>query len=133
MADTDTLLKTVENEVIALHVVLQAWFRGEGTDDTGSVLKHFAKNYTMIGAAGRVLPLEAFAKALPTLRGSRPGLVMTIENVMLRHVFPGGVLATYREIQTQGETRTERWSSVTFQREPTGTLLWTFLHETFCD
>ncbi len=132
MTDTDTLLKTVQDEVVALHIVLQAWFRGEGANDINTVLKHFTPDYAMVGAAGRLLPLETFAKALPSLHGSRPGLVMTIEDVTLRHVFPGGVLATYREIQTQGETRTERWSSVTFREEQKGTLLWTFLQETFC-
>ncbi|GBQ32899.1 hypothetical protein ACLRDC_08340 [Gluconacetobacter sacchari] len=129
---TDRLLKAAHDEIVALHVVLQAWFRGEGTSDPATVLKHFTPDYAMVGAAGRLLPVETFATALPTLHGSRPGLVMTIEDVALRHVFPGGLLATYREIQTQGETRTERWSSVTFAEGPDDTLLWAFLQETFC-
>ncbi|GBQ94894.1 hypothetical protein AA23498_2138 [Acetobacter nitrogenifigens DSM 23921 = NBRC 105050] len=127
----EELLNKLETEVVDLHVVLQAWFRGEGGNDPSVVTRHFDADFQMVGAAGRVLSCAVFAAALPGLYGSRPGLVMEIQNVEIRHVFNGGVVGFYREIQTQGEQRTERWSSVVLVDGEEG-FVWKQLHETFC-
>lgn len=122
----------VSDEIVDLHRLLQAWFRGEGSENAQDILSHMAPSYMMVGAAGRVVTLETFEKVLPTLRGSRPGLIMEIFDVRICHTFPGGILAFYREVQTQGETRNERWSSVVFLESENGApLLWQHLHETF--
>ncbi|NVN11666.1 hypothetical protein [Nguyenibacter vanlangensis] len=128
----DHLETAVRDEIVALHHLLQAWFRAEGDDDSGPILARFDPGYTMIGAAGRVIRLDGFAKALPTFRGARPGLVMEIHDVQVCHRFDGGVLALYREVQSQGDTRNARWSSVLFVTGSDGkTLLWKHLQETF--
>ncbi|MFT8674996.1 MAG: hypothetical protein ABF990_09745 [Acetobacter sp.] len=125
-------LKAATQEIVDLHVLLQAWFRGEGSENPQDIIDHFAPGYEMVGAAGRRIGLDGFAAALPKLRGSRPGLVMEIEDVAIHTRVGDALLATYREVQTQGESRTERWSSALFVPGSTATgLAWSFLHETF--
>lgn len=120
-------------EIIELHRLLQDWFCGVGSSNPQDILDRMTPDYLMVGAAGRLVTLEMFAKVLPSLRGSRPGLVMQIEDVRILDVFDGGILAFYREIQTQGDTKTERWSSVLFRNAEQGKqLLWKYLQETFC-
>jgi len=126
-----TLETRVRDEIVALHDLLQAWFRGTGTDVPDTVLARFDTGYTMIGAAGSLIRLPDFVALLPKLRGSRPDLVMEIHDVRICHVFAGGVLALYREVQTAGDTSNARWSSVLFVADAEGVLLWKHLQETF--
>lgn len=127
----EKILKALKTEIMDLHVVLQAWFRGEGENDPSTVIRHFDADFQMVGAAGRVLSCAVFAAALPSLYGSRPSLVMEIQNVEIRHIFNGGIVGFYREIQTEEEKRTERWSSVVLVNREDG-FVWKQLHETFC-
>ncbi|ATJ90208.1 hypothetical protein HK16_08880 [Acetobacter senegalensis] len=128
----ENMINNVTYEIIELHRLLQAWFRGENEEPLSCLLAHFAPGYMMVGAAGRVITLEGFEKALPSLKGSRPGLIMEIFDVKICQTFDGGILAFYREVQTQGEARTERWSTVLFVENAAKTqLLWKHLQETF--
>lgn len=128
----DNMINTVTHEIVELHRLLQAWFRGENEEPLSGLLAHFAPGYMMVGAAGRVITLEGFEKVLPSLKGSRPGLIMEIFDVKICQTFDGGILAFYREVQTQGEARTERWSTVLFVENAAKTqLLWKHLQETF--
>lgn len=128
-----TALEAASFEVLELHRLLQDWFGGVGPETPEEILSHMAPGYLMVGAAGRVVTREDFATVLPKLRGSRPGLVMEIHDVRVCETFYGGMLAFYREIQTQGDAKTERWSSVLFLKAPDGrALLWKHLQETFC-
>jgi len=119
-------------EIVDLHVLLQSWFRGEGEASPQLILNHFTPDYAMLGAAGRPVARETFAEVLPKLFGSRPSLVMEIEDVVVRASFSDGYFVTYKEIQTQNGKRDERGSAVMFRK---GTaeqpLLWQYLQETF--
>ncbi|KXV71534.1 hypothetical protein AD952_08575 [Acetobacter cerevisiae] len=126
------IIAAARKEIVDLHVLLQNWFCGEGVVEPRAILDHFTPDYQMVGAAGRPISREAFAGALPKLFGSRPGLVMEIEDVAVIASFKDGHLVTYKEIQTQNGNRNERWSVVMFR---TGSaqqvLLWQYLQETF--
>ena len=68
---------------------------------------------------------------MPALRGSRPGLVMSISGETLRHGGPGFALLTYQERQAQGGTVTDRFSTVLMlDRAETAGPAWRHLHET---
>lgn len=119
-------------EIVELHVLLQNWFCGQGANDPRALLEHFTPDFRMVGAAGRPIGRDAFADVLPSLYGSRPGLVMKIHDVNIQASVGNSLLATYREEQTQGDTRTERWSGVLLVPDSTGEkLLWNYLQETF--
>lgn len=119
-------------EIVDLHVLLQAWFRGEGEADPQPILNHMTQGYFMVGAAGRPISRDSFAAALPKLYGTRPGLVMEIRDVAVEASGAGGHLVTYKEIQTQDGSSKERWSVVLFQPDGnTQQFLWHYLQETF--
>ena len=99
-------------EIDGLHRVLQAWFRAEGEQDPAVVQAHFDSNYTMVGAAGTLIDLEAFRRALPTLWGSRPDLVMEISDEKVVHAGPGFALLTYNECQHANGSSNNRFSTV---------------------
>ncbi|WP_342629742.1 hypothetical protein AAC691_08720 [Nguyenibacter vanlangensis] len=128
----ENLESAVHHEIVELHNLLQDWFRAKGADDKDAILERFDPAYTMIGAAGRLIGFTDFAAALPNIRGTRPGLVMEIHDVRILHAFAGGVAALYREVQIQGDARTDRWSTAIFVASADSkALLWKHLQETF--
>ena len=110
-SETDLFAKAAARSVIELHVLLQAWFNAEGSDDPAVVLAHFDADFRIISPLGKVMPITAFAAALPALRGSRPGLVMQISDVEVRFVDANSALVSYRETQTQATAVTDRLST----------------------
>lgn len=118
-------------EIDALHRLLQAWFRAEGGPDPAPILAHFDEAFTMVTPAGGTLSYARFAAALPTMRGTRPGLVMEITEVELRHHDGPTALVTYHERQTQGPKHTDRASTAfLLDRPDRPTPVWRHLHET---
>jgi hypothetical protein len=118
-------------EIDALHRLLQAWFRAEGSDDPAPVLAHFDEDFLMVSPAGRVIPFAAFAAGFPTLRGTRPGLVMEISEVAVRYHGPGAALVTYRERQITPTLSNDRISTALLLDDPgRPTPVWRHLQET---
>lgn len=119
-------------EIDALHRLLQAWFRAEGSDDPAPILQHFDDAFLMITPAGRLLPFASFAAGLPTLRGTRPGLVMEINEIAVRTDIPGAALVTYRERQSTPTVTNDRVSTaLLLDRADRPTPVWRHLHETW--
>lgn len=116
-------------EIDALHRLLQAWFRAEGDHDPAPILARFDPAFTMVTPTGLTLPFARFAAGFPALRGTRPGLVMEITEVGLRHHTSTTGLLTYRERQSYGTTTNDRASTVLLLAGP-GHPTWRHLHET---
>ncbi len=118
-------------EIDALHRLLQAWFRAEGSDDPAPVLAHFDEDFLMVSPAGRLIPFAAFAAGFPTLRGTRPGLVMEISEVAVRHHAAGVALVTYRERQITPALTNDRISTaLLLDRPDRPSPVWRHLQET---
>jgi hypothetical protein len=118
-------------EIDALHRLLQAWFRAEGSDDPAPVLAHFDEDFLMVNPAGRLIPFAAFAAGFPTLRGTRPGLVMEISEVAVHHHAGGSALITYRERQITPALTNDRISTaLLLDRPDRHTPVWRHLQET---
>ncbi len=118
-------------EIDALHRLLQAWFRAEGSDDPAPIFAHFDDDFLMISPAGRLIPFAAFAAGFPTLRGTRPGLVMEITDVAVCHHTPGAALVTYRERQITPALTNDRISTaLLLDRPDRPTPVWRHLQET---
>lgn len=128
---TPTFPDRATAEIDALHRLLQAWFRAEGDPDPAAVLAHFDDAFVMVTPTGATLPYARFATAFPTLRGTRPGLVMEITAVELRHHDAASALVTYHERQSQGVQVTDRASTaLLLDRPDRPTPVWRHLHET---
>ncbi len=120
------------DEINALHRLLQAWFRAEGPHEPDAILAHFDPAFTMITPAGRLITYGQFSAAFPTLRGTRPGLVMEISDVTVRYADDGSALVTYVERQRQDAAVTDRLSSaLLLDRAGQATPIWRHLHETW--
>ena len=95
------------------------------------VLAHFDAGYTMVGAAGSLIDLEAFRRALPTLWGSRPDLVMEISEEKVVHAGPGFALLTYNERQHANGSSNNRFSTaLMLDRGEDAVPAWRHLQET---
>ncbi len=62
------------HEIDALHRLLQAWFRAEGSHDPAPILAHFDEGYSMLNPAGKLITYQQFREGLLGLRGTRPTL-----------------------------------------------------------
>jgi hypothetical protein len=120
------------SEIIDLHVLLQDWFCGTGAPDADVVLGHFATDFTMITPTGVLVTYAQFAAGFAALRGTRPGLVMAVDDIVIRHAGDGCALVGYRERQTQGSAATIRLSSALLIERPDRAMpVWRHLQETW--
>ncbi|NEW94024.1 DUF4440 domain-containing protein [Rhodopseudomonas sp. BR0M22] len=119
-------------EADALHRLLQAWFRAEGSDDPAAIRARFDDGFNMVSPAGKVLPFAQFSAGLPTMRGSRPTLIMEISEVVVRYQDDKTAVVTYRERQIQDSGTTDRLSTaLLIQRDDRPTPVWRHLQETW--
>lgn len=119
-------------EADALHRLLQAWFRAEGSNDPAPILARFDEGFTMVSPAGKLVTYEQFAGGLPSMRGSRPTLIMEISEVVVRHVTDTTALVTYHERQIQDSGTTDRVSTALLLSRPDRpTPVWRHLQETW--
>ncbi len=131
MSDT-SFKEAVAAEADALHVLLQAWFRAEGTTDPAPILARFDEGFTMVTPAGKIISYEQFAGGLPNSRGTRPTLIMQISNVAIRYLGETSALVTYQERQIQDSGTTDRVSTALLLKRPDRpTPVWRHLQETF--
>ncbi len=132
MPDMTAFADRAAREIDALHRLLQAWFRAEGDADPAPVLARFDPAFTMITPGGKLVSFAQFSGAFPTLRGTRPGLVMEISDVVVRHTDAAAALVTYTERQRQDATVTVRLSSALLLDRPgAASPAWRHLHETW--
>lgn len=131
MQDQSSFAVRAGAEIDALHRLLQAWFRGEGGEDPAPILQHFDEDFLMVTPAGRLLPFAAFAAGFPALRGTRPGLLMEIAEVVVRHEAAGSALVTYRERQVTPSMANDRASTALLLDRPDRPApVWRHLSET---
>jgi hypothetical protein len=119
-------------EIDGLHRLLQAWFRAEGPTEPAGILARFDEAFVMITPAGKTLTYAQFSTGLPAGRGTRPTLIMEINDVVVRHVDGHSALVTYRETQRQESGTTDRMSTaLLLDRADRPTPVWRHLQETW--
>jgi hypothetical protein len=132
MTASTTFADNAAREIDALHRLLQAWFRAEGSDDPAAILTRFDEGFNMVNPAGKLVTYQQFADGLPGMRGSRPTLIMEIGEVMVRHVSDKAALVTYRERQIQDTGTNDRVSTaLLLNRSDRPTPVWRHLQETW--
>ena len=132
LLDTKSFADKAADAIDALHRLLQAWFRAEGEADPVAVLAHFDPSFVMVTPGGKLVTYQQFSGAFPTLRGTRPGLVMEISEVNVRYADDATALVTYVERQRQDASLTDRLSTAMLLNQPgEATPTWRHLHETW--
>lgn len=123
------------HEVEAIHDFFEHWMKGRLSEDVfdSTFLPRMSSNFTMIPPSGSTSPLSKVITRLRDTRGAAPGLEIAIQNVVVRHAFPGHALATFEEWQRDTNSPntkpTARASSALFATEEQ--LVWLHLHETW--
>lgn len=131
--DQSSFERRAQAEVLDLHRVLQAWFRGEGDMNPDLVLSHFDARFRMVGAAGTVVGRADLAAGLPKMWSSRPSLVMEIDDLAIHSTEGSVAMVVYREIQRQTGDLNRRWASaLLLDRGADATPAWLTLQETWC-
>ncbi|MBV8255276.1 MAG: nuclear transport factor 2 family protein [Chitinophaga sp.] len=113
--------------VIDFHIAIAQWFRADKTVSIDQLLSYFSEDFHMVGPGGNAMGLAAFAAWLPGAKGSRPDIVITIDNLEIFSTFHH-TLAYYEEKQEMGNKTTVRRSSAVFKVED-GRLKWWQLKE----
>lgn len=122
------------DDVIATHVLIRQWLGGDVTEAAfcADLLARFSPDYSMVTTGGKLLDKTSLTAFFSAAGGSRPGLTMEIVDLRLIQESATGATVFYREIQSLPDgARTERFSSVIYEKTADGTLLWRHLHETW--
>jgi hypothetical protein len=131
-ATLSTFTDQAAREIDALHRLLQAWFRAEGSADPAPILARFDEGFNMVSPAGKLVTYQQFSAGLPTTRGSRPTLIMEISEVVVRHISENAALVTYQERQIQDSGTNMRVSTaLLLNRADRPTPIWRHLQETW--
>ncbi|MDF3836027.1 DUF4440 domain-containing protein [Cupriavidus basilensis] len=121
-------------EIVEAHVAIQAWFCGQDSGDPdalASLLSRFSPQFSMITPAAAVLDFPALRALFSQAGGRRPGLRIAVSDLRSIGLSAGGATILYREHQVDGAgVASERWSTVVFERNAQGKILWRHLHET---
>ncbi len=125
------LERLVAEEIAALHVTFEAWFRGE-LEDLHRVELALADDFTFISPRGDSVSYKELIEGLYEARGSRD-LRIRIENPEVQWRAAHAVLATYEEWHEHADYTTGRQTTVLFciEESTPGGLLWRHVHETW--
>jgi len=125
------LQRLVADEIDALHVAFERWFRGD-LDDLHRVELALSHDFTFISPRGDTVPYDKLMDGLQNARGSRD-LRIRIEKPQVQWKAAHAVLATYEEWHDHADYSTGRQTTVLFciEESTPGGLLWRHVHETW--
>lgn len=122
------------DEVIQAHVAIEQWFAVE--EDAAALeklLERFSPQFSMISPLGRVLDFAELSALFRTAGGQKRGFRIELSELRGIALHAGGATVSYREQQTDATgLHSDRRSTVVFEKQPGGQIVWRHLHETFC-
>ncbi|KVP69097.1 hypothetical protein WL40_27870 [Burkholderia ubonensis] len=119
-------------EVIDAHVDIEAWLSGRAEPGRlATLLARFSPQFSMIALQGAPIDYAGVDALFSQGWSARPGLRIGIDECREIAACDGGAVIGYRETQTDGTgRRTVRRSTVVFERDAHGRIVWRHLHET---
>ena len=122
------------NEVIQAHVAIEQWFAVE--EDAAALeklLERFSPQFSMISPLGRVLDFAELSALFRMAGGQKRGFRIELSELNGIALHAGGATVSYREQQTDATgLHSDRRSTVVFEKQPGGRIVWRHLQETFC-
>lgn len=110
---------------------IENWFSGLSSV-LPTLLARFSDEFSMITPSAKVLDLDGMEELFEQLRGTRPGLVITLSELKGIALYNEGAVISYRELQEVDNTLlNDRRATVVFEKDASGKVLWGHLHETF--
>jgi hypothetical protein len=122
------------DEVIQAHVAIEQWLAEEQDDFAlEQLLSRFSPQFSMLSPLGRVLDFEALSELFQLAGGKKLGFRIELSELRGVALYDGGAVVSYREQQTDATgLHSDRRSTVVFEKDADGGLIWQHLHETFC-
>lgn len=121
------LSEQAKQRVIDFVLAIEKWFNGTGEETLEDMATFFSNDFNMQGASGVLMNFEQLYQWLPGIRGLKPGIKITLDNIKSYSTF-FHVLVYYEEQQVHADSTTKRRSSAIFQVEGE-TLKWKELKE----
>ncbi|MHC8392973.1 DUF4440 domain-containing protein [Pseudomonas sp. LB3P93] len=122
------------DEVIQAHIAIEQWL-AEDQDEYAleRLLTRFSPQFSMISPLGRVLDFAALNELFLLAGGRKLGFRIELSNLRGIALYDGGAVVSYREQQTDATgLHSDRRSTVVFEKQASGQVIWQHLHETFC-
>ncbi|MFK8328767.1 DUF4440 domain-containing protein [Pseudomonas sp. BJa5] len=122
------------DEILDVHALIQHWLAGEATtEQLSDLLAHFSPHFSMIGLNGQRLDHAGLQQLFLRAHGTRPHLVIQIDEPQLISLSQHLSLVSYRERQHDAlGQHSVRRSTAVFESLADGGLRWLHLHETPC-
>ncbi|MCS3836918.1 hypothetical protein HNR03_001498 [Pseudomonas sp. JAI111] len=122
------------DEVIQAHIAIEKWLALELDESVlEQLLARFSPQFSMISPLGRVLDFEALSELFMLAGGRKLGFRIELGELRGIALYDGGAVVSYREQQTDATgLHSDRRSTVVFEKQADGKVLWRHLHETFC-
>lgn len=120
-------------EVFDAHELIQRWFSDAAAPQSvgDQLLARFSPAYSMVTLSGQQLDYPALCAFFAARRGAAVGLQIDVEHLVLIAEGVNHGVVTYQERQQlPGQNTTFRFSTVVFELDPRGKVLWRHLHET---
>lgn len=122
------------DEVIQAHIAIEKWLALELDESVlEQLLTRFSPQFSMVSPLGRVLDFEALSELFMLAGGRKLGFRIELGELRGIALYDGGAVVSYRERQTDATgLHSDRRSTVVFEQQADGKVLWRHLHETFC-
>ncbi|WP_223486120.1 DUF4440 domain-containing protein [Pseudomonas sp. A-RE-19] len=122
------------DEVIQAHIAIEQWLAEERDEsELEQLLTRFSPQFSMVSPLGRVLDFEALNELFLLAGGKKLGFRIVLSELRGVALYDGGAVVSYREQQTDATgLHSDRRSSVVFEKQADGKVIWRHLHETFC-
>ncbi|MGF0239763.1 hypothetical protein ACQR3P_25225 [Rhodococcus sp. IEGM1300] len=122
------------DEVIQAHVAIEQWLAEERDPaELTRLLARFSPQFSMVSPLGRVLDFDALSELFQMAGGKKLGFRIELGEFQGIALHDGGATVSYREQQREASgLKTDRRSTVVFEQQVDGKIIWRHLHETFC-
>jgi hypothetical protein len=122
------------DEVIQAHVAIEQWLAEEQDEPAlEQLLMRFSPQFSMVSPLGRVLDFDALSELFLMAGGKKLGFRIELSELRGIALYDGGATVSYREQQTDATgLHSDRRSTVVFEKQADGKVVWRHLHETFC-
>lgn len=120
-------------EVLDAHVLIRSWLgnKDANIEVCENLLARFSPEYSMVTTSGALLDFTTLESFFRTQRGARPGLEIDIIDMQVIAESEKGATVVYKELQQLPEQNpTLRFSTVVFEMNNDGEVIWRHLHET---
>lgn len=122
------------DEVIQAHIAIEQWLAEQrDASELQHLLTRFSPQFSMISPLGRVLDFDGLNELFLLAGGRKLGFRIELSELRGIALHDTGATVSYREQQTDATgLHSDRRSTVVFEKQAGGKVVWRHLQETFC-